>query len=237
MGRTIESVVPANAGLEEDEPMAVPRALGSGLLYVLDHPAAHDRLVRLRDRRTSSSEFRRVVHELSAMVAYEGLADLAVEDMAVETPVAVARCRRVVEHVLLVPVLRAGLGMVGAIHDLVPNAEVAHVGLRRDEVTLAAEVYLDRLPTDLGGRRVVICDPMLATGGSLIQVCSMAKSRGARRVQALCLIVSRPGLAALWAAHPDVTVAAAAVDGWLDGRGYISPGVGDAGDRLFGPLA
>ncbi|MGH9110659.1 MAG: uracil phosphoribosyltransferase [Acidimicrobiales bacterium] len=207
---------------------------GPGLL-VLDHPVVADRLSRLRDAGTGSAEFRQVVHDLSLLVAYEALRDLSTGECRVETPVATASCRRIDETVLLVPVLRAGLGMVPAVQGLLPRTEVAHVGLRRDEATLEAEVYLDRLPGDLRGRRVVICDPMLATGGSLSRVCSLVVARGAGQVQALCLIASAPGLRTLGAAHPGVPVACAAVDPELDGHGFIVPGLGDAGDRLFGP--
>lgn len=210
--------------------------MGSDVL-VVDHPVVHHRLAALRDEATESAAFRQLVHELSTFVAYEALRDLATEPATVRTPVAEAPGRRVSETVLLVPVLRAGLGMVPAVQDLLPYTEVAHVGLRRDEETLESEVYLDRLPRDLTGRRVVVCDPMLATGGSLAQVCDLVVSRGAARVQALCLIASVPGLERFRAQHPDLPVACAVVDPELDARGFIVPGLGDAGDRLFGPPA
>jgi uracil phosphoribosyltransferase len=206
-----------------------------GVLTTLDHPVVEDRLARLRDRATGNGEFRQLVHELSMLVAYESLRDLATEEGTVDTPVASGPCRRIAETVLLVPILRAGLGMVPAVQGLVPQSEVAHVGLRRDEETLESEVYLDRLPRDLGGRRVVVCDPMLATGGSLVRTCTLAKERGAARVQALCLIASAPGQRTFEAAHPDVPVTCVVVDPELDEHGFIVPGLGDAGDRLFGP--
>ena len=137
---------------------------------------------------------------------------------------------------LLVPILRAGLGMVQAIQEIVPLTEVAHVGLRRDEATLRSEVYLNRLPQDLSGRRVMVCDPMLATGGSLGPGLRPGRvTRGASRDLALCILASRPGLAAFAAAHPGVPVYCAAVDPELNEAGFIVPGLGDAGDRLFGP--
>jgi uracil phosphoribosyltransferase len=207
-------------------------------VLVVDHPVVHDRLAALRDAATPSAAFRRLVHDLSLLIAYEAVQDLGTQAGTVRTPVAdAAECRRVSETVLVVPVLRAGLGMVPAVQELLPLTEVAHVGLRRDERTLRSEVYLDRLPADLSGRRVVVCDPMLATGGSLVQVCDLVKRRGAPRVQALCLIASAPGTARFAAAHPDVPVACAAVDPALDDRGFIVPGLGDAGDRLFGEPA
>jgi uracil phosphoribosyltransferase len=207
-----------------------------GVTLVVDHPLAVHRLSGLRDATTDSPTFRQLVGELSTFVAYEALRDLATVDRRIDTPVASGvQCPRVEEMVLLVPVLRAGLGMVPAIQNTLPATEVAHVGLRRDEVTLQAEVYLNRLPGDLSGRRVVICDPMLATGGSLAQVCDMVRERGASNLSVLCLIASVPGLTYFRTRHADVRVACVAVDPELDPRGFIVPGLGDAGDRLFGP--
>ena len=203
---------------------------------VVDHPLAVHRLSGLRDASTDSPTFRQLVAELSTFVAYEALRDLTTVDRRIDTPVlSGVWCRRVEEMVLLVPVLRAGLGMVPAIQATLPATEVAHVGLRRDDVTLQADVYLNRLPMDLSGRRVVVCDPMLATGGSLAQVCAMVKERHAAKVTVLCLIASVPGLAFFRERHPDVDVACVAVDPELNDRGFIVPGLGDAGDRLFGP--
>jgi uracil phosphoribosyltransferase len=213
-----------------DQPVGDPRAI------VVNHPLAVHRLSGLRDVNTDSPTFRQLVTELSAFVAYEALRDLVTVDRQVDTPVASGVwCRRVEEMVLLVPVLRAGLGMVPAIQGVLPATEVAHVGLRRDETTLQADVYLNRLPVDLSGRRVVVCDPMLATGGSLAQVCTMVKERNASSVTVLSLIASVPGLAFFRTVHGDVDVACVAVDPELDERGFIIPGLGDAGDRLFGP--
>jgi uracil phosphoribosyltransferase len=211
--------------------------LTAGVL-VVEHPLVEHRLAALRDERTESARFRQLVHELSTFVAYEALRDLATETVTVRTPVAErAEARRVTETVLLVPVLRAGLGMIPAVQELLPYTEVAHVGLRRDEVTLRSDVYLDRVPKDLSGRRVVVCDPMLATGGSLVQVCDLVASRRPAHLQALCLIASVPGVERFTNAHPDVPVACCAIDPALNDKGYILPGLGDAGDRLFGPPA
>ncbi len=203
---------------------------------VVDHPVLAHRLAQLRDRHTNGDTFRQLVSEVSGFLAYEALRDLGTEDVTVETPVAVdAPARRVGEVVLLVPILRAGLGMIQAIQEIVPLTEVAHVGLRRNESTLRSEVYLNRLPVDLSGRRVIVCDPMLATGGSLGQVCELVRDRGAAEIVALCILASEPGLAAFGGQHPGVRVYCTAVDPELNDAGFIVPGLGDAGDRLFGP--
>ena len=203
---------------------------------VVDHPVLAHRLAQLRDGQTSSDVFRQLISEVSGLLAYEALRDLGTDLVTIDTPVADAvPVRRVIEAVLLVPILRAGLGMVQAIQEMVPLTEVAHVGLRRDEATLRSEVYLNRLPHDLSGRRVIVCDPMLATGGSLGQVCELVRDRGAAEIVALCIVASEPGLADFGGLHPGVRVFCAAVDPDLNDAGYIVPGLGDAGDRLFGP--
>lgn len=203
---------------------------------VVEHPVMAHRVAELRDKYTDRDHFRRLVAEISRFLAYEGLRDLGTEEILIDTPVAErVPVQRVIEHVLVVPVLRAGLGMVQAIQEVIPLAEVAHVGLRRDEATLRSNVYLNRLPSDLSGRRVVVCDPMLATGGSLAQVCDLVTARGASAVVALCVIASEPGLRAFTGAHPTIPVFCATVDPVLNEVGYIVPGLGDAGDRLFGP--
>lgn len=214
---------------------ARPVSTAADRVVVADHPVVAHRLAVLRDARTDNATFRQLLEEISGLVAYEALRDLATEERTVVTPVASARVRKLAETVLLVPVLRAGLGMVPAVQALLPRTEVSHVGLRRDEQTLRATVYLDRLPADLRGRRVVVCDPMLATGGSLSTVCDMVEERGAATTMALCVIAAEPGLERFHERHPAVRVACAAVDPELDARGFIVPGLGDAGDRLFGP--
>jgi uracil phosphoribosyltransferase len=202
---------------------------------VLDHPVVAHRTAALRDSATNGAMFRQLVHELTTLLAYEALRDLHTEPFTVRTPVGEATAQRITESVLVVPVLRAGLGMVAAVQELLPYTDVAYVGLRRDEHTLLSSVYLDRLPADLAGRRVVVCDPMLATGGSLSTVCDLILARGASNVQALCLIASVPGLESFRSTHPQVEIACLAVDPTLDEHGYIVPGLGDAGDRQFGP--
>ena len=197
-----------------------------GATLIVDHPLAAHRLSGLRDATTDSPTFRHLVSELSTFVVYEALRDLPTVERLIDTPVAAGVRPRVEEMVLLVPVLRAGLGMVPAIQAALPATEVAHVGLRRNETTLEADVYLNRLPPDLSGRRVVVCDPMLATGGSLAQVSDMVKQRRASSLTVLCLIASVPGLTYFRTRHPDVTVACLAVDRELNDHGFIVPGAG-----------
>ena len=207
-------------------------------MLVVDHPIVAHRLSVLRAVETDNATFRTIMGELSAFVAYEALRDLRTAEHRIDTPMAGdVACQRVSEMVLLVPILRAGLGMIPAIQEVLPLTEVAHVGLRRDEETLLPTVYLERLPRDLSGRRVIICDPMLATGGSLVRVCDLVKERGATEIHALCLIASQPGLDLFCSHHPTVKVACVAVDEDLNEHGFIVPGLGDAGDRLFGPPA
>jgi uracil phosphoribosyltransferase len=202
---------------------------------VLDHPTVATLVAELRDERTGSDRFRVLVGEVSRWVAYEALRDLETEEVALTTPVGPATGRRIVGGVLIVPVLRAGLGMVDGVQHVVPGAAVAHLGMRRNEETLVASTYLDGVPSDLTGRRVVVCDPMVATGGSIVQACELVAARGASRIDALGVIASRPGVERVHAALPQVRLVCAALDDRLDERGYIVPGLGDAGDRLFGP--
>jgi uracil phosphoribosyltransferase len=199
------------------------------------HPIVAHRLGRLRDASTPSDQFRVLARELSIFVAYEAFRDLPTTAQAITTPMGPTDSQVVQDRLLVVPILRAGLGMVEGVQSVVPETEVAHLGMRRDETTLTAVTYLDGLPEDLSGRRVAVCDPMLATGGSLIEAISLVTARGAARVDALCLLASRPGLARFHQAFPDVRVTCVAVDDRLNERGFILPGLGDAGDRLFGP--
>ncbi len=204
-------------------------------VHVCSHPTVADRLGRLRADATPRSRFRELVAEVAGFLAFEALGDLETGSVTVRTPVGEGECLEIVEAPLLVPILRAGLGMVPGIQLVAPTCDVAHLGLKRDESTLAAVCYLDGLPADLSGRRVVVCDPMLATGGSLVEAVRFVARRRAARVQVLSLVASRPGLERFHAEAPEVDVWCAVVDPGLDARGYIVPGLGDAGDRLFGP--
>jgi uracil phosphoribosyltransferase len=221
--------MPQSGMASEDVPVA------PGGARVVSHPVVAHSLSKMREASTDASTFRRLLDEISELLAYEALGDLQTSTRLIDTPVAQGvAVPEITETVLIVPVLRAGLGMVPAVQRLVPLSEVAHVGLRRNEETLQSTVYLDKLPSDAGGRRVVVCDPMLATGGSLSLVCDLVAARHPREIVALCLIASAPGVARFTAAHPEVRLVCAAIDPELDERGYIIPGLGDAGDRLFG---
>lgn len=205
--------------------------------FVSDHPLVADKITRLRDRQTTSAQFRTLVTELVTLLAYEATRDIEVHPVGVDTPVAHASGVRLSAPVpLVVPILRAGLGMLDGMLALVPDAEVGFLGMVRDEETLTATTYAERLPADLTGRHCFVLDPMLATGGSLSQAVTFLTSRGARHVTAICLLAAPEGVAALAADHPEteLKIVLGAVDEQLNDVGYIVPGLGDAGDRLYG---
>jgi uracil phosphoribosyltransferase len=209
---------------------------------VADHPLVAHKITALRDVHTETPTFRSLTDELVTLLAYEATRDIRVEPVSVHTPVAVARGVKLARPVpLVVPVLRAGIGMLDGMARLLPRADVGFVGLARDEETLVASTYAARLPADLTGRQAFVLDPMLATGGTLETVVGMLVSRGAAAVTAICLLAAPEGLARLAEAFPDdlpvlVRVVTGAVDDSLNDRGYIVPGLGDAGDRLFGEI-
>jgi uracil phosphoribosyltransferase len=215
---------------------------------VIDHPLVAHKLTELRDVRTHPSDFRRLCNELATLLGYEATRHIKVSPHQVQTPVGTADGVRLAEPApMLVPILRAGIGMLDGIVGLLPQADVGFVGLARDEETLIAVTYAARLPADLSGRQTFVLDPMLATGGSMETVISMLISRGAASVTAICLLAAPEGLARLEAAFPadpadpatagvPVHVVTASVDARLNDRGFILPGLGDAGDRLFGTI-
>jgi uracil phosphoribosyltransferase len=209
---------------------------------VADHPLVAHKLTTLRDVQTETPTFRRLTDELVTLLAYEATRHIKVEPVSVPTPVAVADGVRLARPVpLVVPVLRAGIGMLDGMTRLLPNADVGFVGLTRDEQTLIATTYAARLPADLAGRDAFVLDPMLATGGTLRTVIGMLVSRGAATVTAICLLAAPEGVTRVAEAFPDeagvpVRVVTAAMDQALNERGYIVPGLGDAGDRLFGQI-
>jgi uracil phosphoribosyltransferase len=206
-------------------------------LTVVEHPVLADRLCALRDRSTPHGAFRRALHEASAIVAIEATRDLPTREVAIDTPLEPTTCRRLLGDVTVVPVLRAGLAMVEGFLRLLPDARVGHVGLQRDEATLTPRGYFERLPSNLGDAHVIVLDPMLATGGSALHVLNRLKEVGARNLRLICLVASPEGVSAVQSQHPDVPIWTAALDRQLDEHGYIRPGLGDAGDRVFGTPA
>ena len=201
---------------------------------VINHPLVQHNLVRLRDELTNPEEFRRALAEVAALMVYEATRDFATASVEVQTPLARARGRRLKNEVILVPVLRAGLGMLPSILQLVPHARVGFIGLKRNEMTLDAEVYHRSLPENLRTSEVIVIDPMLATGGSSVAALDMLIERGARRLRLVNLVAAPEGIRAVRQHHPRVPIFTAAIDARLNDRGYIVPGLGDAGDRLFG---
>lgn len=204
-------------------------------IKVLDHPLIQHKLTYIRDINTGTKEFRELVDEVATLMAYEITRDLPLTEKEIETPV-----RKGMSNVLagkklgIVPILRAGLGMVEGILNLIPAAKVGHIGLYRDPETLEPVEYYVKLPSDVSERDLILVDPMLATGGSAIEAVNSLKKRGAKKIRFMCLIAAPEGVKAMTDAHPDVDIYIAALDEKLDEKGYIVPGLGDAGDRLFG---
>jgi len=203
-------------------------------VLVVDHPVVADRLARVRDRDTPVAQFRHLVEEVGAILAYEATRRLPTNAVEVRTPVGPARARRLARRPVVAPILRAGLGLLPGFLEVIDDAEVAHLGFYRDPATLAAIPYYANLPDELAERDVFVLDPMLATGHSGSAALALLATRGARNVTFVCLIAAPEGIATLTAAHPDVRVVTAAVDDRLNDHGYIVPGLGDAGDRMFG---
>lgn len=206
-------------------------------LHLLDHPLIQHKLTLLRDVATGSKDFRELVEELAMLMAYEATRDLPLEEVEVATPLERTRGRAILgKKLAIVPILRAGLGMVSGIEKLVPAARVGHIGIYRNEETLKPVEYFCKLPVDLAERDILLLDPMLATGGSAVAAIEFLKARGARSesIKFLCLVASPQGVEAMQTAAPDVDIFTAAVDRDLNARGYILPGLGDAGDRIFG---
>ena len=204
-------------------------------VVVMDHPLIQHKLSVLRDVRTGTKEFRDLVNEIAMLMVYDATRDLPLQDIEVQTPCGVAHCKELAGRKLaFVPILRAGLGMVDGALALVPSAKVGHIGLYRDETTLEPVEYYCKLPKDIEERDVFVVDPMLATGGSAIDAIGQIKKRSPRSIKFLCMIAAPEGLEALKDAHPDVDIFVAGMDDHLNENGYIVPGLGDAGDRIFG---
>lgn len=204
-------------------------------VHVVDHPLAAVRLTTLRDETTGNAAFRVALGELSLMLVYEATRDLPCETVAVRTPLAETTGAQLVKPPLLVAVLRAGLGMVDQAQLLLPEASVGFVGVARDEETARPTQYLESLPDDLRGQRVIVLDPMLATGGSMVHAVGLLQRRGADDIDVVCVVAAPEGVAALEGAAPNARLFTAAIDDGLNDSAYIVPGLGDAGDRQFGP--
>ncbi|AVD57613.1 MULTISPECIES: uracil phosphoribosyltransferase [Heyndrickxia] len=204
-------------------------------LHVIDHPLIQHKLTYIRDKHTGTKEFRELVDEVSTLMAFEITRDMPLEEIEIETPVCKAKSKILTgKKIGIVPILRAGLGMVDGVRKLIPAAKVGHVGLYRDPKTLTPVEYYIKLPSDVEERDFIIVDPMLATGGSAVDAIQSLKQRGAKNIKFMCLIASPEGVKAVQKAHPDVDIYTAALDEKLNEQGYIVPGLGDAGDRLFG---
>ena len=206
-----------------------------GNVCVLDHPLIQHKLSLIRDESTKSKEFRELVEEVAMLMAYEVTRDFPLEEVEVRTPVGISKAKRIAgRKVALVPILRAGLGMVDGMLKLIPAAKVGHIGLYRDPETLKPVEYYCKMPYDLQERDIIIIDPMLATGGSAAAAISFIKDRGGKRIKLMCLIAAPEGIKTVHDKHPDVDIFVAAKDERLNEHAYIVPGLGDAGDRLFG---
>jgi len=204
-------------------------------VFLCDHPLIQHKLTYIRDERTNTKDFRELVDEVATLMAYEITRDVPLEKTKVKTPVAEAESKIISGRMLgLIPILRAGLGMVDGILKLLPAAKVGHIGLYRDPETLKPVEYYVKLPTDVTERELIVIDPMLATGGSAIAAIQVLKDRGCQQIKLMCLVVAPEGVKAMQEAHPDVDIYTAAIDECLNDHGYIVPGLGDAGDRLFG---
>lgn len=206
-------------------------------VHILDHPLLQHKLSILRDENTGVKDFREVVSEIATLMCYEATRDLPLEEVEIKTPITTAKFKTIAgKKLAIVPVLRAGLGMVDGILTLIPSAKVGHIGLYRDHDTLKPVEYYNKLPQDIEERDVIVLDPMLATGGSAIDAITIVKRSHPKSIKFLCVIAAPEGLKALTEAHPDVQIYCAAVDRCLNENGYILPGLGDAGDRIFGTL-
>ena len=207
----------------------------NGKVHIMDHPLVAHKLTILRDKNTSVKDFRELVSEIGMLITYEATRDLPLTTKEVETPICKAEMPTLAgKKFAVVPILRAGLGLVDGVLRLVPSARVGHIGMYRDEETLQPHVYFSKMPKDVAERDVIIVDPMLATGGSAVAAITETKRRGCQNIKLMVLVAAPEGIAAVQKDHPDVDIYCGAVDEGLNERGYIVPGLGDAGDRIFG---
>lgn len=204
-------------------------------ITICDHPLIKHKLTMIRDKKTGTNEFRAIVEEIAMLIGYEALRNLELEEVEIETPIEKAMCPVIAgKKPAIVPILRAGLGMVGGLLKLMPAAKVGHIGLYRDEVTFEPHEYFCKLPSPIEQRRIYVVDPMLATGGSAVEAINFIKQRGGQNISFLCIIAAPEGLEKLHAAHPDIKIFVGNLDRQLNEKAYICPGLGDAGDRIFG---
>lgn len=201
----------------------------------LKHPLVEHKLAILRDKKTGTKEFREIVSELATMLCYEAMKDAKLHDVEIETPIQKMKTRKINEdNYVFVPILRAGTGMLDGIIQAVPNAKIGHVGMYRDEETFKPNVYFFKVPKDIKDREVLILDPMLATGGSGIDAIDLLKEKGVKKIKFLCIIAAPEGIKKMQEKHPDVQIYTTNIDEKLNEKAYIVPGLGDAGDRIFG---
>lgn len=204
------------------------------MAILIEHPCVQHKLGKIRDRKTGHKRFRELATEITKFICYEALKNIKTKEITVQTPVAAATCRKIDTDIVVVPILRAGVGMLEGILELVPTARVGFVGLYRDEKTKLPVTYYERFPRHIKGGTCIVIDPMLATGGSTVAALDLLKENGAANIVVICIVTCPEGIELVEAAHPDVPIYAAAIDEKLDERKYIVPGLGDAGDRLFG---
>jgi uracil phosphoribosyltransferase len=205
-------------------------------LHIVSHPLIKDKLAHIRNKNTPSSLFKSLVNEVAMLMVYEITKDMPVIEIDVETPIGMTKCEICTHQMLLVPILRAGIGMVEGILSLMPTAKVGHIGIFRDEKTLQPNTYYFKIPKDSQDMDVILIDPMLATGGSVTAALDMLKDAGCSNIKLLCLVSAPAGIEFLHKNHPDIPIYTAALDDELNDKGYIVPGLGDAGDRLFGTI-
>jgi len=205
-----------------------------GKFTVVNHPLVANKVTMLRDINTGYKEFREIVEEISALICYEATRDLPLTDIEVETPICKTKSKTLDKKIALVPILRAGLGMETGLIKLIPTAHVGHIGAYRDPITCQAVVYYSKLPPDVAERNVLLLDPMLASGGTVTTAIDILKKKGCKNIKLLCILSCPEGLARVHGDHPDIDIYTAAHDEGLNAQNYIVPGLGDAGDRLFG---
>ncbi|NLW74121.1 MAG: uracil phosphoribosyltransferase [Clostridiales bacterium] len=206
-----------------------------GQFHLIDHPLITHKLTIMRNKKTGSKDFRELLNEISLLMGYELTRDLPLEEVTIETPITKTKAKMISgKKLAIVPILRAGLGMVDGLMSLVPVAKIGHIGLYRDPETHKPVDYYCKLPYDIEQRIVILVDPMLATGGSASEAISMIKSRGCTHIRVMCIVAAPEGVARIQTDHPDVDIYAAALDDYLNDHAYIVPGLGDAGDRIFG---